>query len=372
MLDDRYDNTRNQPEQGSPNMGPAGKFTNRAGAAKAAPGMPGQPPSEPRPPAVTSRPRLELSLTQILGSTGAAVTAAFLGSRLGVAGTLIGAALASIISVVGGAIYTTSIKATRHRVALAIGAARGPDERQEQDVCSPSTAPVPVVHTAPRTARQPAVPLRAPAPRIGRRPALRGVLVGSALAAAIFVAAITLITGYETVSGTALAGGQAGGLTVLGGRHVDIRPETTPAKTSGVTSGSTADRSSTTTVGSAKTEPTAPAGSITRPSEEVPAGPNGPAKTVPTLTVPTLPMPTQTSATTQTTAPTQTTVPTTTTASDSPAAGTTAPGAGATAAPATSHSGSPSTTSPPTSGPAMAGPVTATQADRGPGSATAH
>ncbi len=132
MLDDGHHNTRNQhtrnQQRGAANMGPAGKFGSGTSPAKGAQGMPGNPDPEPPVPPLTGRPRLELSLTQILGGAGAAVTAAFLGSRLGVAGTLIGAALASIISVVGGAVYTTSIKATRHRVTQAIVAARGQDE----------------------------------------------------------------------------------------------------------------------------------------------------------------------------------------------------------------------------------------------------
>ncbi len=190
MLDDIFQPLPDRGPDGPPNGGPAGKFSGRPDAATAAPRMPGQRDPEPSLPAV-GRPRLELSLTQILGSTGAAVTAAFLGSRLGVAGTLIGAALASVISVVGGAVYTTSIKATRHRVAQALAAVRSQDEegRLESDPTR-------------RTARG--------------RPLVRGVLVGASLSAVVFVAALTLITGYESVSGSALAG-QTGGLTVLGG-----------------------------------------------------------------------------------------------------------------------------------------------------------
>lgn len=44
-----------------------------------------------------------LSVTQIAASTAAAVTAALIGSRLGVAGTLTGASIASIVSGVGAA-----------------------------------------------------------------------------------------------------------------------------------------------------------------------------------------------------------------------------------------------------------------------------
>lgn len=58
-------------------------------------------------PATDDQPRqkmLELSMTQIIGGSLAAATAAVLGSRLGVVGTIAGAMLISIISAVAGAI----------------------------------------------------------------------------------------------------------------------------------------------------------------------------------------------------------------------------------------------------------------------------
>src|SRR6478752_844039 len=64
--------------------------------------------------------RLGLSVVQIVASTAAAVTAALLGSRLGVAGTLTGAALASIVSAVGAAVYGHSLLATRRQVTKAL------------------------------------------------------------------------------------------------------------------------------------------------------------------------------------------------------------------------------------------------------------
>ena len=274
MLDDRH-NTRNQQEHGAANMGPADKFGNRAGAAKAARGVPGKPHSESPVPAVTGRPRLELSLTQILGSTGAAVTAAFLGSRLGVAGTLIGAALASIISVVGGAIYTTSIKATRHRVAQALVAVRGQDEEEPNKGQQRISAPVAPARPAIHTARQPVVAsrptgagrARGAAPGRARHPAFRGVLIGAVLSVTVFVAALVVVTGYETVSGTALAGGRPGGLTVLGGRQPDAGSDqvtvTSTTGTSGAKVGPTTTSSSTgapTTAESGAKKATAPAG----------------------------------------------------------------------------------------------------------------
>ena len=64
--------------------------------------------------------RFGLSVTQIVASTAAAVTAALIGSRLGVAGTLTGAALASVVSGVGAAVYGHSLLVTRRHMAKAL------------------------------------------------------------------------------------------------------------------------------------------------------------------------------------------------------------------------------------------------------------
>ncbi|HEX3785912.1 MAG TPA: hypothetical protein VHX38_40190 [Pseudonocardiaceae bacterium] len=55
--------------------------------------------------------------TQVVATALAAVTAAFLGSRLGVAGTVTGAGVASIVSTLGGAVYQSSLDRTSRRVA---------------------------------------------------------------------------------------------------------------------------------------------------------------------------------------------------------------------------------------------------------------
>jgi hypothetical protein len=68
----------------------------------------------------------QLKVTQLLATALAAVTAAFLGSRLGVAGTVTGAGVASVVSTVGTALYQQSLDRTgraarkvRSRVAAA-------------------------------------------------------------------------------------------------------------------------------------------------------------------------------------------------------------------------------------------------------------
>lgn len=60
--------------------------------------------------------RLELSSTQVMGSALAAVSAAFFASWLGTAGTLIGAAVGSIVATVGSATYTWWLRRTSEAV----------------------------------------------------------------------------------------------------------------------------------------------------------------------------------------------------------------------------------------------------------------
>ncbi|HSK58814.1 MAG TPA: hypothetical protein VK935_07150, partial [Actinomycetospora sp.] len=57
-----------------------------------------------------------LTFPQIIASALAAATAAIMGSFVGVLGTIGGAAVASIVSTVGSALYQRSLEATRDRV----------------------------------------------------------------------------------------------------------------------------------------------------------------------------------------------------------------------------------------------------------------
>lgn len=60
--------------------------------------------------------KLELSTTQVAGSALAAVSAAFFASWLGTAGTLIGAAVGSVVATVGSATYTWWLRRTSEAV----------------------------------------------------------------------------------------------------------------------------------------------------------------------------------------------------------------------------------------------------------------
>ncbi|SHE77198.1 hypothetical protein [Streptoalloteichus hindustanus] len=64
------------------------------------------------------KPRLEIKPTQVAGGALAAVTAAVLGARLGMAGTVLGAGVASVVTTVGGALYQHSLERTRDTVKV--------------------------------------------------------------------------------------------------------------------------------------------------------------------------------------------------------------------------------------------------------------
>ncbi len=156
--------------------------------------------SSPPQPQVPHRHRLELSASQIAGGALAAMTAAALGSRLGVAGTIVGAALASICAAVLGSVYTLSIRHTRDAARSALHRA------------------TPVRRTAADRGRFRVLP-----GTDGRRPSGRRLLIVAAVGSvAIFVVALAVIFGLETVSGRALDG-QRGhttiGQLVTPGRH---------------------------------------------------------------------------------------------------------------------------------------------------------
>ena len=148
--------------------------------------------------------RTQLSAVQIFGGALVAVCSAVVASFFGVAGTLIGAALASVISTVSATLYSESLKRTNERLRAV----------RQQLGRPPGSA---------RTTQQPATralpaeldPRRAPSPR--RRPRWTRV---AAYAAAVFALAMGIVTGVELIGQqpvSALVGGStSSGTTTLG------------------------------------------------------------------------------------------------------------------------------------------------------------
>lgn len=146
---------------------------------------------------------LDLSVTQILGGALAAMTAAALGSQLSVAGTLVGAALASIIAAVAGSLYTASIRRTRDKVKTVFwtGQPNEVDEPTVIDIVADNEGHI----TGQRSHLVEPEPGGEPSPP--RRPKLNWKRVMVAALAAFGIAAVALTT-FELVTGHALSGGE--------------------------------------------------------------------------------------------------------------------------------------------------------------------
>ena len=149
------------------------------------------------------KPRIELSLTQVLAGALAAMTAAYLGSRLSVAGTVVGAAVASVVAAVASSVYSASLRTTQHHVRTVFqgrvdgsGLPTTVESVGDRETATPAEAPA-----------QPSAPAVDSSTAPGaRRPRLswKNVLVA---AVAAFALAGAVLTGVELATGSALSGG---------------------------------------------------------------------------------------------------------------------------------------------------------------------
>lgn len=178
-----------------------------------------------------------LNPIQLAGGALAAVTSAAVGSNLGVAGTLGGAAVASVVAGVAGALYTRGLENTRDGVKKIV--LRDPDGNtevitvtDEGDTQESSLQQTAIASDSdrPATTSGPATPVRGAAakrPAGWKRPV---AIAGGALvtAATTFVIAMGLITGWEASTGQTLDG-QSG--TTIGQRRSSPTPSATPSAT---------------------------------------------------------------------------------------------------------------------------------------------
>jgi hypothetical protein len=143
---------------------------------------------------------LDLSVAQIIGGALAAMTAAALGSQLSAAGTLVGAALASIVAAVASALYTASIRRTREKVKTVFytGQPNEVDEPTVIDIVADSEGHI----AGQRSHLVEPEPERGPRPR----PKLNWKRVVVAALAIFGIAGVSL-TAFELVTGNALSGG---------------------------------------------------------------------------------------------------------------------------------------------------------------------
>ena len=182
------------------------------------------------------KPKL-FNLAQIAGGALAAVTTAAVGSRLGMAGTLVGAALASVLAAFASTLYTKGLEHTRDGVRKIV--LRDGKQKTEVDVTTTVT-------------RQ----------RSWRRPM---AIVGgmAATSAATFVVAMGLVTGWEFGTGQTLDGRTG---TTIG--QVSNRQSTKP--TPSATATPTATPSATATPTPTATETPTPTPSATSTGSPTP------------------------------------------------------------------------------------------------------
>jgi hypothetical protein len=242
--------------------------------------------------------RLGITPTQVLASALAAVTAAFLGSTLGVAGTVIGAGVASLVSTIGSAVYQRSLDRTgttlRSKVVEVRRHGRSPDAAAS---AAPNTAAKPAV--AARAEGEPegasagepqtrqteltAAPHRQPWWRRGRALVL--------LTASAFVLGMGVVTAVEMVQGGPISGGDAG--TTVGHlfgqptRQSVIPPPSAPTGSTGPETGTATTSDAPTSTSGATPTTATPSGTTTPPASSAPGTTTPPptTTTAPVVTV---------------------------------------------------------------------------------------
>lgn len=189
------------------------------------------------------------NLTQIAGGALAAVTTAAVGSRLGVAGTLVGAGIASVLAAFASTLYTRGLERTREGVKkIVLRDATGntevftvPDEGGDESSLQQTAIAAP--SAAQGGTRQHGG---------WRRPlAIAG---GMAItAAATFVVAMGVVTGWEFSTGQTLDG--RSGTTIGQARQSSTKPTPTATPTATATPTSSATPTATETPTATPTAP---------------------------------------------------------------------------------------------------------------------
>ncbi|MET0766244.1 MAG: hypothetical protein ABWY50_01230 [Aeromicrobium sp.] len=214
----------------------------------------------------------EISWFQVAASVLAAVTAAWLASRLGVAGTLVGAAFGSFVVTVSSALYGRTLDKGR---TLIVQTASGTMIQKQVEDGQIATALQEVAEIDDSPVERAEVVRDEPERRLRWKPIIITTLVVLALA-------LAAITAFEAVTDKTLGG--SGGTTIgdtFGGSKSAADPapgpdDTTPTPTSTPTSGATTPAPSSTT--RAPTPTPTPATTTAEPTTEPTAQPTAPAE----------------------------------------------------------------------------------------------
>lgn len=211
-----------------------------------------------------SRPKLEIKVPQLIGGAAASVVAAILGSRLGISGTLIGAAASSIVFSLFSPFVVFSIERSHHSLRGVAGRRRASGEEAETTADADAEGGATV----------------APEPTPVRRKVPVGLfLLGlAATAIATFAISLGVITAGETATGRSVDGGYT--TTVQGATQGDAAtlPATKSTTSAAKTHVPAAASASATAAASATTTPSA------TPAPEVPASATPSASSTPQAT----------------------------------------------------------------------------------------
>lgn len=207
-----------------------------------------------------------INIPKVLAGALAAVTVAVLGSFLGVAGTLAGAAIASVVGSVGTEIYERSLKHGAKKL---------------QTVVAPTFVKAPAAMGTPEVAaaHEEDSPSHTVAESQTRQRQIRWGRVAAA-AIGVFVIAMGAITAFEFISGETVAGAvgatsNTSGTTLFGGstsKSSDKTPATSPSSTptDQPTTGSSADPQVQATTPSPQASTPADNGATTAPTTDAP------------------------------------------------------------------------------------------------------
>lgn len=248
--------------------------------------------------------RVEINWVQVSSSALAAVSSAVLLSTVGVAGTIIGAAIGSVFATAGSAVYSHYLRISRARVAAAQAAAleRLTHARSGASGVWADTRRDPG-RTATISARQAADELHDAERELERtpdeppRPSWGEALSGlrwkriAAVAGGIFVLAMLVIVSFELVTGRAVStytgGSDSGARTSLSGlaaKHRSGTPDRTPTPRQQATPSPSSSSSSTPTPSETPTPSSSPSPTETPTTAPSTTAPSSVPSTVPTPT----------------------------------------------------------------------------------------
>ncbi|HET6291474.1 MAG TPA: hypothetical protein VFG15_32630 [Amycolatopsis sp.] len=185
-------------------------------------------------------------IVQVTAAAMAAITAAMLGSTLGVAGTVAGAGLASVITTLGGELYLRSLQRTKDAALKARVVLTVPGRRRVLDPAEQETVRL-----------KPSDDEEKPA---GRKFKPRWAVIAGVSAVA-FAVALVAITGFEGATGKTFGGGTGTTIgKIIGGGQAQERqdePDTPPATSPSETPGKQPKKTPSTTPNTSTT-PTVP------------------------------------------------------------------------------------------------------------------